>query len=170
MPTGIYPRNTTVIDRFWRRVIIQPSGCWEWQGFLQNGYGFFWMNGRSMRPQRFSFTYFTSKVVPSGFDLDHLCRNRKCVNPNHLEIVTRRENLRRGSPKRLYGTCWRGHLLGKNNIYWRKDRPGRWNCLQCRRENRAMRRVILEETKPRVPTPAPPIPDADQKLLDEDKY
>lgn len=133
-----------VIDRFLGRITIQSCGCWEWQGFLDNGYGFFWVNGRNIRPQRFSFIHFTRTDIPKGFDLDHLCRNRSCVNPDHLEIVTRRENLQRGSPRYLYGTCWRGHLLDESNIYWRKDRPGRWNCLQCRRESRARRKVELE--------------------------
>ena len=133
------------IDRFWERVIIKPSGCWDWQGFLDNGYGFFQVNSRNIRPHRFSFTYFTGIDIPKGLDLDHLCRNRRCVNPTHLEIVTRKENLRRGSPLYLFGTCSKGHTLTSDNIYWRHDRQGRWNCLQCRREARARRKVEVKD-------------------------
>ncbi len=79
-------------DHFW---IGEPnSGCWLWAGFIhpKNGYGSYRMNGRTCGAHRASYELHVGPI-PDGYDLDHLCRVRSCVNPSHLEPVTRRENL-----------------------------------------------------------------------------
>lgn len=95
-------------DKFWAKV-ERGEGCWVWVGAIQSkGYGSFWSNGRSTLAHRVSYRDLVGEI-PDGETLDHLCRNLRCVNPDHLEPVTREENLRR---KALAIThCRRGHSL-----------------------------------------------------------
>ena len=73
------------------------SGCWIWMGALSaNGYGNIHVRPKNIVAHRYFYEY-AKGPVPSGLDLDHLCRVRCCVNPDHLQPVTRSENLRRGS-------------------------------------------------------------------------
>jgi len=80
--------------------------------------------------------------IPPGFEPDHLCRNRRCINPAHLEPVTRRENLRRGIGEHRPGKthCKRGHKFTVKNTYVTK--AGFRNCRECHRLNERERRVI----------------------------
>lgn len=90
-------------DRFWSRV--QPTGfCWEWvAGHDSNGYGVFNPSkGDSRRAHRVAYEYLVGPI-PDGLHIDHLCRNRNCVNPDHLEPVTVAENSRRESAIRRLG-------------------------------------------------------------------
>lgn len=83
--------------RFWR-LVDKTDSCWLWLG-AQNGkgYGRFTLSGRNgwkRSAHRYAYELLVGPIA-AGLDLDHLCRNRLCVNPEHLEPVTRRENLRR---------------------------------------------------------------------------
>lgn len=116
------------IERFMRHVRIEPSGCWLWTGSLWGGgYGQF-KNARSRYAHRFAYEHFVAPV-PRGKDLDHLCRVRRCVNPEHLEVVTRRENLLRGDHPTARairtGVCKYGH-----RAYARRP-SGRAFCRTC---------------------------------------
>jgi hypothetical protein len=87
-------------ERFWPKV-DKTETCWLWVGAIgTGGYGNFYISSvgrriRSVRAHRWAYEHLVGSI-PDGLDLDHLCRNRACVNPAHLEPVTRRVNLRRG--------------------------------------------------------------------------
>lgn len=86
--------------RFWSKVRIEDDGCWVWTANLNNGYGNFSFGGKTRKAYRFAYEALAGQVE-SGLSLDHLCRNRGCVNPNHLEPVTQRENVYRGAQAKL---------------------------------------------------------------------
>jgi len=113
-----------------KNVIPEPnSGCWIWLGSLRDkkdGYGGIHWRGRMWRTHRLVFTIL-KKSVSKKLDLDHTCRNRICCNPDHLEPVTRGENIRRGqgiAPKNLAKThCAKGHEYTAENTYsWGNQR------------------------------------------------
>lgn len=88
--------SATSLQLFWRKVAIQPDGCWLWSGSTNgHGYGRLARSGKLHGAHRFAYEHFIGPI-PNGLDLDHLCRVRLCVNPSHLEPVTRGENLLRG--------------------------------------------------------------------------
>lgn len=78
------------------RYVIAPDGCWNWSGCVGNqGYGQISVDGKQWRAHRLSFSLLVGPI-PAGFQLDHLCRNRRCINPSHLQIVTTKQNVLRG--------------------------------------------------------------------------
>lgn len=108
------------------------SDCWEWQGNLNpKGYG---KTGRGAYAHRWFWEYAVGSI-PSGMTIDHLCKNKRCVNPDHLEVVTRAENTLRGdSPASLNKRkthCPKGHALSGENLYRWKNRR---QCKTCRDE------------------------------------
>ena len=124
-------------DRFWAKVDKADSGCWEWTGFLQNGYGKFQdASGKVRMAHRVWYEHVNGPVL-TELQLDHLCRNPRCVNPDHLEPVSPAVNNARSeslSSQHMRATeCPRGHLYDKANTYLRPDGKGR-GCRECRRE------------------------------------
>jgi hypothetical protein len=126
-------------DSVWLRV-EKSEDCWEWRGAMfRNGYGRFDRRGprRICMAHRLVYEY-VKGPIPEGLDLDHLCRNRRCVNPDHLEPVTRRVNLMRGetliraNAKKTH--CRNGHAFTPENLS--PEFPGRRVCLICRTANK----------------------------------
>ena len=115
------------------KVDTMTSDCWLWNGSMyQNGYGKY--GRRGIMAHRIFYTLFRERV-PEDMSLDHLCRNRKCVNPDHLEIVTFLENVMRGDSQHAINArkshCKQGHEFTSDNTYVPPKRPGRRHCQEC---------------------------------------
>lgn len=129
------------LDRLLALVHPEPnSGCWLFVGALDHkGYGKFWYCGRSRRAHRVSFELLIGKP-PRRAVLDHKCRTRCCVNPEHLDAVTPVVNTARGeSPSARHArqtTCLRGHDLRLAPRTTRGDGRTFRRCLACTRERR----------------------------------
>lgn len=117
------PRKLATI-RFWEKVRILPNGCWEWLGGCDpTGYGRFHQTGQQGMSYVHRWAYETfCGPIPDGLDIDHTCHNadrscpggrscphRRCVNPDHLEIATRAENINRAANRVLV-------LLGSDDL------------------------------------------------------
>ena len=148
-------KSITPIERFLSKLIIKESGCWEWIGGRSGaGYGELRTGGNRIKAHRFSYEWFKGKI-PDGLQIDHLCRNHKCVNPDHLEVVTNRDNTIRGigiTAKNAIATyCQNGHKFDLFNTYFRLT--GGRDCIKCKRKRtRESNRRIYAKKKL---TPAP---------------
>lgn len=129
-------------DAFVSRIEFDDSGCWLWRPPLDAaGYGRFARGGRTYA-HRWSFRFFKGDI-PDGTEIDHLCRARNCVNPDHLDAVPHSENVRRGNAgatQRARTHCPVGHAYTPENTYAlrggkRGDSPlyTRRTCLTCKR-------------------------------------
>lgn len=137
----------TLEERFWSKVNKNgPLGCWVWTASLDlNGYGQFIVMRGSRGYPRLSHRVAWELLqgpIPNGLVIDHLCRNRACVRPDHLQPVTNKENILRGvsisaiSARKTH--CIRGHEFNEENTY-RPKRGGRM-CRACARIRRAERK------------------------------
>lgn len=135
----------TPAERFWAKVDQQGpvsstrpdlGPCWLWvAGVNSKGYGIFWDGLRYVTAHRFSYELHHGPL-PEGLEPDHLCRVHPCVNPDHMEGVTRSENTRRGDAPKLLRIrasskthCPQGHPYDLLNTRYRSD--GRRRCRQC---------------------------------------
>ena len=118
------------------QVYIANTGCWMWQGPLSNGYARFKHRQVTYPVHRYLWEY-VNGLVPENLELDHLCRVPACVNPEHLEAVTHRENLMRGVRGNSFNTskthCPSGHEYTEENTYIPPGKAER-QCKQCRKE------------------------------------
>lgn len=136
-----------VIETFWSKV-ERTDSCWVWKGPISRGYGQFQLPHRRTKTLAHRFSMAIANKLDDDLYVDHLCRNRACVNPDHLEMVTNGENVLRGigptavnARKKL---CNRGHPLSGENLILQKG--GKRQCKICKRlwywENR---REILDK-------------------------
>lgn len=115
-------------DRIWRRIEVAESGCWNWLGYISaTGYGNVHFDGRDLRIHRVVYEALVGPI-PTDLVIDHLCRNRGCCNPQHLEAVTFTENVRRGAPAQKT-RCVNGHPYDEKNTYRRPN--GQRDCRAC---------------------------------------
>ncbi len=110
--------------------VNEDTGCWIWTGVVQkSGYARFGaggVSGRNVLGHRWSYERHVGPI-PDGYEIDHLCRNKSCVNPEHLEAVTHAENARR-SKARMF--CKRGHRMLGVNLY---EHEGKRRCNACQK-------------------------------------
>jgi HNH endonuclease len=99
--------------RIMERIIEQENGCWIWTGAkFVNGYGYISIKRKNRLLHRVIYEHYRNEI-PHGKVIDHLCRNKLCINPDHLEVVTQRDNVMRGegiaAKNALKLTCPKGH-------------------------------------------------------------
>lgn len=140
----------TMHEKLEARIERDPnSGCWLWSGNIKkSGYGYVWLSA-TKRACAHRYVYELHRgPVPDGLQLDHLCRTRCCVNPNHLEPVTARENARRGETGnhlRSRTHCPQGHPY--DDVNTRYTMVGSRMCRECVRiqgRQRVQRRHALK--------------------------
>ena len=122
-------------DHIEKHLTPEPnSGCWLWTHTLQYGYGMYWKPDKQPWGRVHRLAYESLKgLIPKGLQIDHLCRTRCCCNPNHLEAVTQRENILRGTAPSAVNSrktaCPAGHLYKEYGYRTLKDR----RCRECDR-------------------------------------
>lgn len=131
-------KRISIEDRFWKKVSPEPnSGCWLWTACVfPAGYGKLMVEGKTESAHRVSYRMHVGEI-PDGLELDHLCRVRCCVNPDHLEPVTRSVNVKRGLMGRLGCNseskkthCPGGHPYSGDNLVIGTD--GSRRCKACK--------------------------------------
>lgn len=137
------PITFKIIKRLFTRIeindkhIINNTPCWEWQGYYAAEYSSIYHAHKQYKAHRLMYELFV-EIIPEKLVCDHLCRNTKCVNPCHIEIVTNRENVLRGfSPIAMQARqthCKNGHEFSPANTYLTKK--GSRTCKTCQKQKR----------------------------------
>lgn len=120
------------------RHVVSDSGCWEWQGAKNDrGYGQVGILRKVRYAHRVSYAYYIGPI-PDDFEVDHLCSNPGCINPEHLEAVSRSENVQRAwdrGERQRPTHCKYGHELVAPNVYKQSRGPKAVGCVECRRRD-----------------------------------
>jgi len=131
--------NPKEIKKFFSK-IEKTKTCWIWTGADNGaGYGRFHSNYSDKRVHRVSYEFFTGEKIPKGLVIDHLCRNRKCVNPDHLEVVSHKVNILRGNGvgavNKAKTHCKFGHEFSGDNLAIQiRPNGAKWRiCVTCKK-------------------------------------
>ena len=128
-------------DRILTNIVVVEN-CWEWLGSTDSsGYGSLSFRGKCASAHTLSYRAFRGEI-PAGLEIDHLCRNRRCVNPWHMEPVTHHANIMRGDLVKT--VCVRGHALVVPPEKWK--RKSKW-CPVCTYGARRERRAAAKKEK-----------------------
>lgn len=148
--------NSALPQHFWDKTRPEDLGhetpCLIWIGYKQpNGYGKFAAKRKPQYAHRVAYEALVGPI-PDGLMIDHLCRNRACVNVNHMEAVTNKVNILRGETVMAANAakthCPRGHEYSEPNTYVRPSTGSR-NCRACMRADRARRTRRAREERER---------------------
>ena len=129
--------------------LIDTSGtCWQWTGFISDkGYGIFYLGAEKVNAHRWFYELIVGPI-PEGLVIDHLCRNRACVRPAHLEPVTNEENTLRGvGPAAMNAaktTCQAGHQF---TVFYRSENGGARSSRRCRVCERSRARAAMAKSR-----------------------
>lgn len=128
-------KEADALEKILSKTTLSDTGCWEWGGYINpQGYGSFYFEKKSWPTHRIAYRFLV-QVPKRSLVIDHLCRNRKCLNPHHLEQVTTRENILRGvgwtAVQARKTECNLGHPFTPENT--RIRRTGSRRCLECQR-------------------------------------
>jgi hypothetical protein len=138
-----YITDRTRVARVTNRVTRDGSGCWVVSGSVaSNGYPHVGFDWEKQSTHRVMFEEWYGPI-PDGLEIDHICRNKRCCNPEHLEPVPPAENFLRGEHPTAVavrtGRCYRGHELTEENTVWYRN--GKRTCRQCRDDRMARYRL-----------------------------
>lgn len=154
--------TTPEIARVFGQIQRTGTGCWEWVGYrIPQGYGRIRFRGGEVLLHRLLYAWAVGPLPPrvSKLNLDHLCRNRSCCNPVHLELVTMQENIRRGMAGATKGWyplkahvhakkthCPQGHPYSGDNLYVlsQDKQKNHRMCKTCRSEHQRKRKQSLK--------------------------
>ena len=132
-------------ERFWPKV-HKTESCWLWTGCTVEGYGRFNLNGEAVPAHLMAYRELVGPI-PAGLQIDHLCRNRGCVNPEHMEPVTSRVNVLRGEAfsaiKFRQTHCIHGHAFSPANTRINGTRRRCRACSNARRKAYRQRNVKI---------------------------
>jgi HNH endonuclease len=133
-PCSALSKKRAPVDRFRTKYKVASNGCWQWtSGLNSQGYGSFYDGEKHVGAHCFSYRQFRGPIAP-WLTVDHVCRNRACVNPLHLRLLSNLDNTLAGiGPTALNKRktrCVHGHRFAQANTYIRKD--GSRRCRQCR--------------------------------------
>ena len=136
-------------EKFWDQITVPEDykvGCWIWNGkTFSNGYSRWNAHDRGYAAYRLTFSHYRGEI-PEDNEIDHLCQNRICVNPYHLEPVTSEENKKRHHAGVTH--CPKGHAYTEANTY--RSKEGHRRCRTCRAEQNktSSRRPIRQRRDP----------------------